>query len=185
MSAILCNTPEAAFSLFLQHLGVYVDTEHTRGTPSRVVRAYKDFFKVGEEEPRFTTFKAIAHDMVVVKNIHFYSLCAHHLLPFFGTACIAYIPKRKIVGLSKLARTVSYFSHRLQVQEELTSQIADYLVKKLGTKDVAVLLRCEHLCMSMRGVNSPGHETVTTALRGSFFKDMKVRTEFYSMLRVR
>ena len=93
--------------------------------------------------------------------------------------------KPKIAGLSKLVRVVNYFSHRLQVQEELTSQIADYLVEKLGTKDVAVNLSCEHLCLSMRGANSPGHQTVTTALRGSFFKDKKVRTEFYSMLEIK
>ena len=168
----------------LSILGVNTESEHVKSTPARIVRMYDDFFAVGREEPKWTTFDSDANDMVVVKNIHFYSLCSHHFLPFFGVAHIAYIPNGKIAGLSKLARTVKYFSHRPQVQEELTTQVADYLMEKLGTENVAVIMSCEHLCLSMRGAESPGHTTVTTALRGEFMDSDATRAELYSMLKV-
>lgn len=169
----------------LKRLGILCYDQHTKDTPTRIIKAYREFLKLGHEEPKFTTFDTEAHDMVLVKDIHFYSLCAHHLLPFFGTAAIAYIPNKKIAGLSKLVRAVNYFSHRLQVQEELTSQIADYLKEKLGTRHVAVVLSCEHLCLSMRGANSPGHQTVTTALRGAFMNRAAVKEEMYKMLELK
>lgn len=166
----------------LSHLGVE-ETQHTRETPRRIVKAWEEFFAVGREEPRFTTFKASSQDMVAVGNIHFYSVCSHHMLPFFGKAWIAYIPAERIAGLSKLVRAVNYFSHRMQVQEDLTSQIADYLSAKLETEHVAVVLKCEHLCMSMRGANTPGHVTTTAALRGAFKDTPEVRQELYDLVR--
>ena len=166
----------------LTFLGIPLDSEHTKDTPRRIVKAWDEFFRVGKEDVKFTTFSTDARDMVVIKDIHFYSVCAHHMLPFFGTACIGYIPDHKMAGLSKLARTVNFFSHRMQVQEELTSQIAEFLVEKLETQDIAVVLKCEHLCMSMRGANSPGHQTTTAAMRGAFIEEARVRAEFYSLM---
>lgn len=168
---------------FFGFLGVGIDT-HTKDSPLRITKMYNEFFQTGREEPRFTTFESDSNDMVLIKDIHFYSLCSHHFLPFFGVVHVAYIPDGLIAGLSKIVRVVNYFSHRPQVQEELTSQVADYLVEKLETENVAVIMSCEHLCMSMRGVNSPGHQTITAALRGGFFDDAKVRSELYSMLGV-
>ena len=169
----------------VKHLFAYLripsDSAHTEDTPARIVRAWDEFFRVGKEEFKFTVFNAESHDMVVEKDIHFYSVCAHHMLPFFGTACIAYIPDKKMAGLSKLVRTVNFFSHRMQVQEELTSQIADYLIENLETEDVAVVLKCEHLCLSMRGAKSPGHNTITAAMRGAFMEDAATRAEFYTL----
>ena len=166
----------------LDALGIDLDTEHTQKTPGRIVDAWEEFFQVGRIEPKFTTFSAQSHDMIAVGNIHFYSVCAHHMLPFFGEAWIAYIPNERIAGLSKLVRALNYFSHRMQVQEELTSQVADYLSAKLETEDMAVILKCEHLCMSMRGANTPGHKTTTAALRGDFMANPAVRQEFYNLV---
>lgn len=171
-----------AASILLESLGISLTSQHTIGTPDRMVGAWLEFFNLGRKEPRFTTFETISTDMVVVRDIHFYSVCAHHMLPFFGTAAVAYIPNGKMAGLSKLARAVNYFSHRPQVQEELTSQVAGYLIAKLNTDHVAIIMECEHLCLSMRGVNSPGHRTTTAALRGGFMDDPMVRTELYSHL---
>lgn len=174
-------TGTAACKNLLLSLGVDLDNQHTRRTPERMADALEEFLAVGREEPRFTRFRAESHDMLLESNVRVYSMCAHHILPFFGVAQIAYIPDKWIAGLSKLVRVLDYFSHRLQVQEELTGQIADYLVEHLETESVAVVLRCEHLCLSMRGANAPGHCTTTAALRGGFLDDAKVRAEFYSL----
>lgn len=160
------------------------ETEHTCNTPTRIVDAYDEFFNRGKEDFTFTTFEAKARDMVLEMDLHFYSLCAHHFLPFFGTVAIAYIPNKRIAGLSKLARTVTMFSHRPQVQEELGAQIVDFLCEKLATPDVAVIIEAEHLCMSMRGANSPGHTTKTATLRGAFMDDRALRGELYALMRV-
>ena len=189
MSLLLKNDTRVSYvadavSTMLQELCVDLESQHTEGTPLRIAKMYNDFFAVGREEPKWTTFESDANDMVVVKDIHFYSLCSHHFLPFFGVAHIAYIPNGRIAGLSKLARTVKYFSHRPQVQEELTTQVADYLAEKLGTENVAVIMSCEHLCMSMRGAESPGHTTTTSALRGAFKSTDKVRAELDAMVQL-
>ena len=188
MSLLLKNDTRVSYvadavHTMLQELCVDLESQHTKGTPLRIAKMYNDFFAVGREEPDWTEFNYItANDMVVVKNITFYSMCSHHFLPFFGFAHIAYIPNGKIAGLSKLARTVKYFSHRPQVQEELTTQVADYLMEKLNTENVAVIMSCEHLCMSMRGAESPGHTTITSALRGGFFDEDRTRAELYAMV---
>lgn len=127
---------------------------------------------------KFTTFDAEGYDqMVVQKNIPFYSMCEHHLAPFFGVATVAYIPNKKIVGLSKLARAVEHFASRLQNQERITEEVAKFLYERLQPKGVGVMLRARHLCMEMRGVKKPGTETATCSLLGCF-KKLEVKAEF-------
>ena len=179
------TTVETCVVNLFKFLGVSMEGPHMEDTPERIVKMYQEFFQVGKEEPNFTTFPSESRDMVIVKDIHFYSLCAHHFLPFFGVAHVAYIPDGEIVGLSKIVRVVDYFSHRPQIQEELTTQVADYLIKKLSAPNVAVIMSCEHMCVSMRGANSPGHQTVTAALRGGFMDDGFTRSELYSLLGVK
>jgi GTP cyclohydrolase IA len=128
-------------------------------------------------------FQEAYDEMVVVRDIEFYSLCEHHMLPFFGTVHIGYIPNGRVVGLSKLPRVVDVFSHRLQVQERLTDQIADALYEALQPKGVGVVVQGAHLCMMMRGVQKQGAETVTSAMRGSFKTDASTRNELLSLVK--
>jgi GTP cyclohydrolase I len=128
-------------------------------------------------------FEAEASEMVVVKGIEFYSLCEHHMLPFFGKAHIAYIPDKKILGLSKFARVLDIFARRMQVQERMTSQIADTLMEVLQPKGLAVVTEASHLCMMMRGVEKQGSTTRTSAMRGVFKEDAKTRQEFLESIR--
>ena len=120
--------------------------------------------------------------MVVEKDITFYSFCEHHMLPFFGKAAVAYVPDGEVVGLSKIARTVEVYARRFQLQERLTSQIADAFMKELKPKGVMVLIEAEHMCMSMRGIKKPGAKTVTSVTRGVFEEDEKLQNDFYRML---
>lgn len=146
-------------------------------TPARVARMYHEFF--ARSDFNFTTFDADGYDeMIVESNIGFYSLCEHHMLPFVGTVAIGYVPDKKIVGLSKLARTVEHFARRLQVQERMTMQIADFLIEKLNPKGVGVILRARHFCMEMRGVRKENVETVTSSLKGVFIEQPETRAEF-------
>jgi len=148
-------------------------------TPARVSRMYHEFF--AKNDFNFTTFNADGYDeMIVESNIGFYSLCEHHMLPFVGTVAIGYVPDKKIAGLSKLARTVDHFARRLQVQERMTTQIADFLIKMLAPKGVGVIVRARHFCMEMRGIRKENVETVTSAMRGVFMDDEKTRNEFLS-----
>jgi len=171
-----------AIRLFLEAIGEDPDREGLKETPERVARMWEEFdrqrsfdFKLFEEFGDY-------NEMVLVKDINIYSLCEHHLLPFFGKAHIAYIPNGIVCGLSKLVRTVRAFALRPQVQERLTNQIADFLMEQLKPKGVAVVLEMEHLCMSMRGVMSPGHITTTSALRGIFLSDLRTREEFLKLI---
>jgi GTP cyclohydrolase I len=153
------------------------EREGLRETPDRIARMYLELL---QPEPfTLTYFENSAHydQMIVEDGIPFYSLCEHHMVPFFGTAKVAYIPKNKLVGLSKLARTVDHFSRGLQTQERITDNIADFLMEQLDAYGVGVRLSAEHLCMSMRGVRKPGARTTTTALRG-VFKEAPTREEF-------
>ena len=156
---------------------------HMQRTPERWATMMSDL--TTREEFDFTTFDSEGHrEMVTVQNIPFYSLCAHHLIPFFGTCSIAYVPKEKLAGLSKLPRTVRHFMRGLQVQEKLSSEIADFLVDKLDPMGVAVVLSGEHLCMTMRGVEVPGTITHTSAMRGVFLDDTNnARAEFLALIR--
>jgi len=173
---------EQAVRLFLEGIGEDPDREGLKETPQRIARMWEEFDKL--REFNFKLFEEFGeyNEMVLVKDIVIYSFCEHHLLPFFGKAHIAYIPNRVICGLSKLVRAVRAFSLRPQVQERLTNQIADFLMEQLNPKGVAVVLEMEHLCMSMRGVMSPGHLTTTSALRGVFLSDLRTREEFLKLI---
>lgn len=156
-------------------------------TPKRVANMYEEIFAGLTEDPKqhIKLFDEVSNDeMVIVKDIPFYSMCEHHLLPFFGMAHIGYIPSdNKIIGLSKLARIVNNFAKKPQVQERLTSDIADFLNDNLQPKGVAVIMEAEHMCMTMRGVKSAGAKTQTSALRGIMRTDAKTRAEVLSLLK--
>ncbi len=168
--------------LFLEGIGEDPDREGLRETPERVAKMWEEFESLRNFNMKLFEEFGEYNEMVLVKDITFYSLCEHHLLPFFGKVHIAYIPNGVICGLSKLVRTVRAFALRPQVQERLTEEIADFIQKELNPKGVGVVLAAEHLCMSMRGVMSPGHMTVTSALRGIFMKDIKTREEFLKLI---
>ena len=128
-------------------------------------------------------FSVNNNEMVLEKDIVFYSMCEHHLMPFYGKAHVAYIPNGKVVGLSKLARTVEVYAKRLQIQEQMTGQIADAIMEHLQPQGVMVMLEAEHMCMTMRGVKKPGSKTVSVATRGIFEKDAALQNQFFQMLR--
>lgn len=161
-----------AVRLILEAVGEDPDREGLRETPRRVADMYEEIFAGLHEdpgEPLRVVFKEAHDEMIIVRDIPFYSMCEHHLLPFFGTAHVAYIPRDgRITGLSKLARVVDLAAKRPQVQERLTSQVADLLMERLGAQGVLVVMEAEHLCMSMRGIKKPGARTVTSAVRGAF-----------------
>ncbi len=151
------------------------------GTPGRVARMYAEILSGADADPArhlATTFAEDHHEMVVVRDIPFESLCEHHLMPFHGKASVAYVPNGRIVGLSKIARVVEEFARRLQVQERLTSQIADTLWERLAPEGVGVILQATHTCMTMRGVRKPGAVMVTSAVRGTFKSRSETRAEF-------
>lgn len=151
-------------------------------TPARVARMYRELLT--PPKFTFTTFSANGYDeMIVEDGIEFYSLCEHHLVPFFGTVAIGYVPTKKIVGLSKLARAVEFHARRLQLQEAMTMQIADYLNDQLRPRGVGVVVRARHLCQEMRGVRKPNVYTTTSALYGIFKDDEKCRAEFMRLIR--
>jgi GTP cyclohydrolase I len=167
-------------------LGENPDREGLKETPMRVARAYNEVFSGLDQDPQevLNTVFDIGHDeMILVKDIELYSTCEHHLVPFHGVAHVGYIPGEdgRVTGLSKLARVVEVFAKRPQVQERLTAQIADALVKALNPRGVIVVIECEHLCMSMRGVKKPGSRTVTSAVRGQM-RDTATRAEAMSLI---
>ena len=171
------NSPEHHFQEILKALGEDTTREGLLETPKRYIKFLKEFLE--PKEFKFTAFDAEGTDeMIIQTNIPFYSLCEHHIAPFFGVAAIAYIPNDKIVGLSKLARTVDLYANRLQNQERITTQIADRIQKELNPKGVGVHLKAQHLCMCMRGVKKHDTWTQTSKLLGNFKEDEKVRLEF-------
>jgi GTP cyclohydrolase I len=177
---------EAAVRQLLIAIGEDPDRDGLRDTPARVARAYAEMFgglRQTAEEVLTTTFDAGHDEMVIVKDIELYSTCEHHLVPFHGVAHIGYIPNAngRITGLSKLARLVDVFAKRPQVQERLTTQVADSLVRILEPRGAIVVMECEHLCMSMRGVRKPGSRTITSAVRGSL-RDAASRAEAMSLI---
>ncbi|ROS78825.1 GTP cyclohydrolase I [Cellulomonas sp. PhB143] len=176
----------AATREFLLAVGEDPDREGLRETPGRVARAYREIFAGLRQEPDdvlTTTFDLGHEEMVLVKDIEVYSTCEHHLVPFHGVAHVGYIPSAdgRITGLSKLARLVDVYARRPQVQERLTTQIADALVTHLEARGVIVVVECEHLCMSMRGVRKPASRTVTSAVRGQM-RDGATRAEAMSLI---
>jgi GTP cyclohydrolase I len=171
----------------LSSLGEDPNREGLRRTPLRVAKAM-DFLTSGyhatvEEVIKGAIFTEDCREMVVVRGIEFYSLCEHHMLPFFGHAHVAYLPKGKVVGLSKIARVVDVFARRLQVQERLTNQVADALMAALDPHGVAVVMEASHTCMMMRGVQKQNSTTVSSAMRGTFEDDPRTRAEFMGFIR--
>ncbi|MFB7499724.1 GTP cyclohydrolase I FolE [Streptomyces sp. NPDC056161] len=180
---------ENAVRELLIAVGEDPDREGLRETPARVARAYRELLAGLRQEPEdvLTTTFDLGHDeMVLVKDIEIVSLCEHHLLPFHGVAHVGYIPAEtgKITGLSKLARLVEVFARRLQVQERLTTQIADSLVRILEARGVIVVIEAEHMCMSVRGIRKPGARTTTSAVRGQL-RDATTRAEAMSLILAR
>jgi GTP cyclohydrolase IA len=173
---------ERAVADLLGAFGVDLGDESLAGTPARVARAYAEM--LSPQPFDLTTFpNDEAYDeLIVIRDIPFHSLCEHHLLPFTGVAHIGYLPGSRILGLSKFARVVEHFARRLQVQERLTSQIAQWLNENLGPQGVGVVLEAEHLCMSLRGVRAGGARTVTSALHGTVRHDERTRSEFLALV---
>ncbi|MCL2145113.1 MAG: GTP cyclohydrolase I FolE [Endomicrobia bacterium] len=181
---------QKAVKLLLEAFGEDLNREGIKLTPERVAEFYKEALAGNELDPLKivkTHYSTEDHEeIVLVKDIPFYSLCEHHLLPFFGKAHIAYIPKKdKIVGVSKLIRLVEVFANRLQLQERLTKQIADTVMKAASPHGVMAVLEAEHLCMTMRGVKKPGSQMITSAVRGAFLKDVRTRSEALALLKGR
>jgi GTP cyclohydrolase I len=171
---------ERAATEFLSALGADLEREGLTETPRRMVEAYVELLT--PHPFRATTFPSDGYDeMVLVKDISFHSLCMHHVLPFHGVAHVGYLPGERIVGLSKLARVVEMFARDLQVQERLTTQIADWIAEELRPKGVGVVVEAEHTCMSLRGVQKFGALTVTSALQGQIRDDPRTRQEFLSL----
>ena len=172
---------ELAAGDLLAALGADLGDESLRGTPRRIARLYGELLTTAPFKP--TTFPPDGgyDELVVARGIPFHSLCEHHLLPFVGVAHVGYLPGERILGLSKLARVVEYFARSLQVQERLTTQVADWLQRELQPKGVGVVLEAEHLCMSLRGVQKQGATTVTSALHGLVRDDGRTRQEFLAL----
>ncbi len=159
--------------------------EGLQDTPRRISEMYAEIFEGLWNDPRdyLKVVFQVAHDeMVILRNIPFYSMCEHHFLPFHGEAHVGYIPDGKVVGISKLARVVEGFARRPQIQEQLTSQIAEAIMEVLTPDGVAVVIEAEHLCMTMRGVKKPGSRMVTSAMRGNFKQSAVTRAEFLSLV---
>jgi GTP cyclohydrolase I len=176
---------EQAVRMLLEAIGDDPDREGLRETPERVARMYEEIFGQGEEDPRESLSKQFDekhHEMVLVKDIPFFSMCEHHLMPFFGKAHVAYIPNGHVVGISKLARVVEAFARRPQVQERMTSQIADMIEDELKPSGVAVVCEAVHTCMTMRGVKKPGAAVITSAMRGQFRRSVSTRTEIMALI---
>jgi len=179
------NDIETAVQIILRAIGEDITREGLHKTPERVMRAWKFWTSGYGKDPSevLTVFEDGGErydEMILVKDIWFYSHCEHHLAPFFGRAHIAYIPDGKIVGLSKLPRLLEIYARRLQVQERLTQQVANALMEHLEPRGVAVKIQARHLCMESRGIQKPGCETITTKLTGVFRTDAKARNEFLS-----
>lgn len=172
--------------LILEGIGEDIHREGLVETPDRIARMYTEIAGGMEEDAGVhlgKQFHVDHNDMVVEKDIVFYSMCEHHMLPFYGKAHVAYIPNGTVVGLSKIARTVEVFARRLQLQEQLTSQIADAFMEHLKPQGVMVMIEAEHLCMTMRGIKKPGSKTVSMTTRGVFEDNTVLQNTFYQMIR--
>ena len=171
--------------LILDGIGEDINREGLLETPDRIARMYEELAAVYTDDAAkhlAKRFHVDNNDMVVEKDIHFYSFCEHHMLPFYGTAAIAYIPDGEVVGLSKMARTVEVYAKRFQLQERLSAQIADAFMQELNPKGVMVLIEAEHMCMTMRGIKKPGTKTVTAVTRGVFDNNEELQNRFFRMI---
>ena len=176
---------EKAVREMLLAVGEDVEREGLKKTPERVARMYAELLAGMHEDPKehlLSVFSENYDEIVLLRNIPFYSICEHHLMPFIGKAHVAYLPSGAILGISKLARIVDCFARRLQAQERLTYQIADFIMNNLKTQGVAVVLEASHSCMTIRGIKKPGSAMVTSAVRGIFKKDPKTRNEVMSLI---
>jgi len=184
----MINAPkiEEAVRMILEAIGEDPEREGLRDTPARVARMYQEIFCGLWEEPEEHLHKVFSEEheeMVLVKDIPLYSMCEHHLLPFYGKAHVAYIPRNgNITGLSKLARVVEGYAKRPQLQERLTGQIADSIMRRLDPQGVLVVIEAEHMCMTLRGVKKPGSKTVTSAVRGLLGKSHATRAEAFALI---
>ncbi len=176
---------EYATKMILEAIGEDINREGLIKTPKRVAKAFEEicggYFQNPKDVLNDALFESTNNEMVVVRDIEFYSMCEHHILPFFGRVHVAYIPDKKVVGLSKIPRMVNVFSRRLQIQEQLTEQIADAIMDVVKPKGVGVVIHARHMCMEMRGVKSKYSYTSTSALRGIFLEE-KTREEFFSII---
>ncbi len=177
---------EEAVKVMMRHIGEDPEREGLLDTPKRVKKAYEFIFggykQNAEEILKSALFTSSNDEMVLIKDIEFYSTCEHHLLPIIGRAHVAYIPDGKVVGLSKIPRVVDVFARRMQIQEQLTEQIADAIMETIDPKGVGVVIQARHMCMEMRGVEKINSTTTSSALRGLFKKDEKTRAEFFSLI---
>ncbi len=177
---------EDAVKGILNEIGEDPNREGLKDTPERVKRLYKEITSGYNEDPNEIINGAIYEmdydEMVIIKDIEYYSLCEHHMLPFFGKAQIAYIPKKKVIGLSKIPRIVEVYARRLQVQERMTVQIANFLNETLKPKGVAVVVNGYHLCMAMRGIRKSDANMLTSSMLGAFRNDERTRAEFLSLI---
>lgn len=172
--------------MILEGVGENPEREGLVETPDRVARMYEEIFSglyMDAAEPLAKRFHVAGNEMVLEKDIVFYSTCEHHLMPFFGKAHVAYIPKGEVVGLSKIARTVEVFARRPQLQEQLTAQIADAINEQLHPMGVMVMVEAEHTCMTMRGVKKPGSKTVSYVTRGIFAEDTALQDRFFQLVK--
>lgn len=177
---------EEAVRMLLEAIGEDPNREGLVETPHRVAKMYTEILAGMDQDAKehlSKVFGVESSDIVIEKDITFYSMCEHHMLPFFGKVHIAYIPNEKVVGLSKLARTVEVFARRLQLQEQMTNQIADAIEKELGAKGVLVFVEAEHTCMTMRGVKKPGSKTQTYATRGEFKTNASLLTNALTLMK--
>jgi len=177
---------ESAVRSMMLHVGEDPTREGLIDTPKRVRKAFEFIYGGYNENPKEILEKALFtssnDEMVLVRDIEFYSTCEHHLLPIIGRVHVAYIPDGKVVGLSKIPRVVNVFARRMQIQEQLTEQIADAIMDTIAPKGVAVVIQARHMCMEMRGVEKINSTTTSSALRGLFKKDEKTRSEFFSLI---
>ncbi len=176
---------ERAVLSIIRAIGEDPQREGLVDTPHRIAEMYSELFSGTDADPKVeltVSYEEGHREMVILRDIPFYSLCEHHFLPFYGVAHVGYIPNGKVVGISKLARVVEIYARRPQLQERLTSQIADCIVEVLQPDGVAVVIQAEHLCMTMRGIKKPGSNVVTSATRGLFRNKAATRAEFLSLL---
>lgn len=174
-----------AVRLLLEGIGEDPEREGLKDTPDRIARMYTELMAGYDDAPAnhlSRTFTAENNEMVLEKDIVFYSMCEHHMMPFFGKAHIAYIPNGKVVGLSKLARCVETYARRLQIQEKMTAEIADAMMEELKPQGVMIVVEAEHLCMTARGVKKPGSKTTTVVTRGVFKEDERLQDLFFKLL---
>ncbi|ORU94061.1 MAG: GTP cyclohydrolase I FolE [Cycloclasticus sp. symbiont of Bathymodiolus heckerae] len=179
---------EKLYKQIISDIGEDVDRQGLVDTPKRAAKAMSfltsGYQKNLDDIVNNAVFDSDADDMVIVKNIELYSMCEHHLLPFIGKCHVAYLPNGKVLGLSKVARIVDMFARRLQIQEQLTTQIADSILKVTGAKGVAVVVEAKHLCMMMRGVEKQNSQMTTSSMLGQFRKNSETRAEFLSLLKM-